>query len=171
MADDQAPGSSVAPAGSALTAPVQSRRTLGAVYATDADAAENGTWIILRPETSTDPAMSVKLRSAGSKRVRTEEQKLDRKYRVQIMAGNGFLDPDSQDERDVLLISRAILVDWKGMPDDTGKPLPFTPQVVQDTLRAYPQLRRELLVMARMDENFKPKAQVEAEREAMAGNS
>ncbi len=150
-------------------------RTLSELYGQDSES-ESGKWIILRPEQgkagdpSYMPALEVKLRSVHSRVVRREEQKLDRKYRVQIIAGNGFLDPDTQDEKDVLLVSRAVLVDWRGFQDDAGAALEFKPKVVQDTLTEFAQLRRELLILARIDENFRSAAQVDTERSELAKN-
>lgn len=132
---------------------------------------ENGAWQILRPAQGKIPAMRVKIRSVHSKTYRREDQKLDKKYRVQYIAGSGILDPETQDEKEVILVSRALLVDWENVAGDDGKPLAFTPQVVQQVLRDYPQFRRELMVLARMDENFRSKAQQDMEREEIAKNS
>lgn len=146
-------------------------RKLSELYATDLESRENGRWVELRPATKTDKALRIKVRSTHSKTVRREEQKLDKKYRMQYIAGDGQLDPDSQDEREVLLVSRAVLIGWENFPNDDGTgELVFTPQVVQDTLRQFPQLRREIIMLARMDETFRPAEIVAAEREGIAGN-
>lgn len=146
------------------------QQKLSDIYGADVAETENGTWLILRPGTGESAPLRVKLRSIHSKVYRREDQKLDKKFRVQYIAGNGFLDPETQDEKEVLLASRALLVGWEGFLGDDGKDLPFTPQVVQETLRAFAQLRRELFVLARMDENFRSKAQQDAERDELAKN-
>lgn len=142
---------------------------LSEVYASNEEDAENGKWLTLRPASGDSKPLEVKIRSAHSRKVRKEEQKLDKKYRVQYMAGNGVLDPSSQDERDVELVAKAILVDWKNFDADDGTSLVFGHKVVSETLAAFPQLRREILFMARMDDNFRPE-RTEAEREAVVGN-
>lgn len=142
---------------------------LSDVYTADQDAAEKGTWLTLRPGTKDDKPLRVQIRSAHSRLVRKEEQKLDRKYRVQYMAGNGQLDPETADEREVVLIAKAVLVSWENFQDDGGKALAFTHKVVTETLTAYPQLRREIMFLARSDDNFRPE-RIEAEREGLAGN-
>jgi hypothetical protein len=143
---------------------------LSDVYASDPDASENGRWLDLRPATKKVKALRVKVRSLHSKVCRREDAKLDKKYRVQYLAGNGILDPETQDEKEVLFVSRGVLVDWDNFVGDDDQPLPFKPEVVQATLREFPQLRREILMLARMDDNFRPPELVAAEREGMAGN-
>lgn len=142
---------------------------LSEVYASNEEDAENGKWFDLRPGTADTKALCVKLRSAHSRKVRKEEQKLDKRYRVQYMAGNGVLAPDISDEREVLLIAGAVLVGWENFDDDAGKPLPFTHKVVTETLTAFPQLRREILFTARLDDNFRPD-RTEAEQEGVTKN-
>lgn len=142
---------------------------LSEVYASNAEDAENGKWFTLRPGTKDTKPLRVKIRSAHSRPVRKAEQKLDRKYRVQYMAGNGVLDPDTQDERDTQLVTTAILVAWENFEGDDGQPLAFTHKVVTETLTEFPQLRREILFMARMDDNFRAE-RLEEEAKAAAGN-
>lgn len=140
-------------------------------FATDDAEAESGRWFnIPGPLKEGQRPMRVRLRSVHSRKYRMELAKLARKFRTQFLAGDGVLDADSQDDHDVMLGSRALIVEWEGVYDE-GKEVPSSAQPIQDTLRKFPAFRRMLLLMAKLDENFRPIDQAVAELEAMAGNS
>jgi hypothetical protein len=71
------------------------------------------------------------------------------------MAGNGVLDPEQADEREVLLLAKGILLGWENFERTTASRWIHPFKVVTETLTAFPQLRREILFMARMDDNFR----------------
>jgi hypothetical protein len=142
---------------------------LDEVYSPNTEDAENGKWFDLRPASKDTKALRVKIRSAHSRAARKEEIKLDKRYRVQYMSGNGVLDPDTADEREVLLLAKGILLGWENFQHN-GKVLDFVFKNVTETLAAFPQLRRELLFMARLDDNFRAD-RTEGEREGVTKNS
>lgn len=134
---------------------------LDQLFGSDEDGAENGKWVEIRP------GIRFKLRSVHSKHYRREEAKQQRKNRSLILQNNGILDPETEDETQIVLLQRSGVVDWDG---DGLEGLPFTVDNLRSVLKKYPALRREVLYHMRVDETFRAPDVVAAELDKLAGN-
>lgn len=105
--------------------------------AVDADRAENGAWVDDVPEMQ---GLRLKVRGSNNADWRRLQAKLmdavPRKKRL-----GGRLDPDEQDRIISSCLLSACLLDWDGLEDDDGKPIPFSKQMAQKLLTE-PQYRR-----------------------------
>lgn len=137
---------------------------IAALFSTDEESTEKGAWIPIRP------GLRFRIRSVHSKAVRTEETRLTRKNRGKLVQAQGILDPDDADATEVLLVARAVVTGWEGAELD-GKPLDYSRGNCERLMVRFPQLRREVMMHARTDDNYRPPEAAAAELEAMAGNS
>jgi len=86
----------------------------------DADAAENGVWV-----NNVIADICIKVAAANNSKYTQELQRLMKPYQRSYKSmGESFNDifNDLQNKA----IAKAILVDWKNMDDDAGKPLPYS---------------------------------------------
>ncbi len=87
----------------------------------DKKIVEEGTWVSDIPELT---GVRLKVRGAGNRDWRRLAQRLinavPRKNRV-----SGLLDPDESDRISALILLQTGLLDWEGIEDDDGKPIPY----------------------------------------------
>lgn len=100
-------------------------------------ALEQGAWVDNIPEME---GLRLKVRGVGNKDWRKLQSRLldsvPRKKRV-----GGRLDPDEQDRISTTLLRDTGLVDWDGLEDDDGKPLPYSKETAGKLL-ADPEMTR-----------------------------
>jgi hypothetical protein len=105
--------------------------------AVDADRQENGAWVDDIPE-----VQGLRLKVRGSNNVdwrRLQAKLMDAVPRKKKLGGR--LDPDEQDRIISSCLLSACLLDWDGLEDDDGKPLPYSKAMAQKLLTE-PQYRR-----------------------------
>ena len=82
---------------------------------------EEGKWVSNIPELT---GVRLKVRGANNKDWRRTAQRLinavPRKLRV-----NGILDPDEADRISATILLMTGLLDWEGIEDDAGQPIPY----------------------------------------------
>lgn len=87
----------------------------------DQKVVEEGKWVSNIPEL---PGVRLKVRGAQNKDWRRMAQRLvnavPRKLRV-----NGALDPDESDRISATILLVTGLLDWEGIEDDAGTPIPY----------------------------------------------
>lgn len=132
------------------------------VYETDPAAERDGVWVEFRG------GVLLKVRSADCEDARDLMQRQMKRSRSLIIANQGILPPNIQDQHDIELLSRVLIADWdeKTVPGRDGNPIPFDTDAVAVLMRDLPGLRREALMVARTEETFR-----RAELEALAKNS
>jgi hypothetical protein len=86
---------------------------------------EEGAWVGNIPELT---GLRLRVRGANNKDWRRIQSKLiegvPRKKRV-----GGRMDPDEQDRITAILLRETCLLDWDGLEDDDGKPLPYSKEM------------------------------------------
>lgn len=82
---------------------------------------EEGAWVDNIPELS---GLKLKLRGANNKAWRKLQSTLIRAV-PRARKVNG-LEPDDEDRINAILLRDTSLLDWRGLEDDAGKPLPFS---------------------------------------------
>jgi hypothetical protein len=87
----------------------------------DQKIVEEGKWVSNIPELT---GVRLKVRGANNKDWRRTAQRLinavPRKQRV-----NGMLDPDEADRISAAILLMTGLLDWEGIEDDAGQPIPY----------------------------------------------
>lgn len=137
------------------------RPSLYAEYELDTVASEQeGTWVTFKGD------IQVKLRSENSESARKWAHKRARSLRSVVMQNDGTFPPAVSDKNDVDILAEQLVVDWAGVTDRAGNPLPCTPANVRKIFTELPSFRREVLTVARMDETFR-----KAALDAQVGNS
>lgn len=113
-------------------------------YHVDKTAEEEGTWADL------GDGIHVKVRRHTSAHSKAVRRKLEEPHQALLRTGQAL--PDSIIEELFLKqMALSLLVDWKGVTDEEGKPLEATPDNIEAQLRKYPEFRNEIgaLVMDR----------------------
>lgn len=111
--------------------------------AVNAAAEEAGRWM----NSPGLPGVSFKVRGIGNSSYRALQAKLRAEIpRAELLRG---ISDENADRMQVTLLVETILLDWKGIEDDDGKPLKFTKEKAAKLL-ADPNLRvlREAVVSA-----------------------
>ena len=105
--------------------------------AVDADRQENGAWVDDIPEME---GLRLKVRGSNNADWRRLQARLmdavPRKKKI-----GGRLDPDEQDRIMSSCILSCCLLDWDGLEDDNGKPIPYSKEMAKKLLTE-PQYRR-----------------------------
>lgn len=87
----------------------------------DQKIVEEGQWVSNIPELT---GVRLKVRGSNNRDWRRMAQRLinavPRKHRV-----NGVLDPDEADRISATILLNTGLLDWEGIEDDEGKPIPY----------------------------------------------
>lgn len=105
--------------------------------AVDADRAENGAWIGDIPEME-----GLRLKVRGNMNAdwrRLQARLLDTVPRKKRLGGR--VDPDEMDRIIGSCLLNACLLDWEGLEDEDGKPIPYSKQFAQKLLTE-PEYRR-----------------------------
>jgi hypothetical protein len=119
-------------------------------YSTDKQSVEDGIWVEVQP------GVRFKVRSEQSVKVREWAARRAKGQRQLIVAGGGILPPHLQDKNEVDQCAQATVVDWEGVSDRQGNPVPFSKEACTELVTELPALRRDLLYLARTDETFRP---------------
>jgi hypothetical protein len=105
--------------------------------AVDADRQENGAWVDDIPEVQ---GLRLKVRGSNNADWRRLQAKLmDAVPRKKKLGGR--IDPDEQDRILSSCLLSTCLLDWDGLEDDDGKPLPYSKTMAQKLLTE-PEYRR-----------------------------
>jgi hypothetical protein len=91
------------------------------------EALEQGAWVDDVPDMD---GLRLKVRGIGNKDWRKLSQKLvDQVPRRRRVAGR--LDPEDQDRINSILLVDTGLVDWDGLDDDDGEPIPYSKELAK----------------------------------------
>jgi hypothetical protein len=105
--------------------------------AVDADRQENGAWVDDIPDVQ---GLRLKVRGSNNADWRRLQAKLmdavPRKKKI-----GGRIDPDEQDRVISSCLLNCCLLDWDGLEDDDGKPIPYSKQMAIKLLNE-PEYRR-----------------------------
>jgi hypothetical protein len=82
---------------------------------------EEGKWVSNIPELT---GVRLKVRGANNKDWRRMAQRLINAVPRKLRA-NGILDPDEADRISATILLMTGLLDWEGIEDDTGQPIPY----------------------------------------------
>lgn len=126
-------------------------------YSTDKDAEEAGVWVDF------GDGIEVQLRRLNSNKSKEIRRKLEKPYAKQF---RGQDMPETIQE-DLLnkQIAKAIIVDWKGVPDPAKpeSPLACSEEAVLDMIRKFPDFRDEILQASMERATFQKEDQKAAE--------
>lgn len=86
---------------------------------------EQGDWVDNIPEL---PGVRIKTRGAGNKSWRRRQQQLFDTIPRHKKVG-GRIDPEELDRVATALVLDCGIIDWEGLEDDEGKPIPFTKEM------------------------------------------
>lgn len=96
----------------------------------DADKFEAGAWVDDIPEMGD---LRLKVRGIGNSDFRAMQARLmeaePRKYKV-----GGRLAPERQDVVTAKCLLHTVLIDWQGVLDDDGQPIPYTKELASEIL-------------------------------------
>ena len=95
----------------------------------NSDAIENGRWVAL----VVFPGAEVKVRGMKSKGYRRELQRVVTNLPMQDKMRLSE-DPDITDRIDIQMVSSYLLLDWRGIEDDNGDPVPFSADRAKELL-------------------------------------
>ncbi len=127
-------------------------------YQTDRSLEEEGAWVDL------GDGIKIRIARIQSQRARRVLARLYRPY--DNLRQNGRKVPESiQDKITRQWIAEGILIDWEGVTDAEGEPVPFTAENALEVFEAFPDFLDEVVYFSREQETFR------AERlEAAKGN-
>ena len=103
----------------------------------DAAKADQGAWVGDIPEMGD---LRLKVRGSGNADYRRRMQRLVDALPRQFKAG-GRVDPDKMDQITTTCLLDDVLLDWEGIEDDAGNPLPFSKEQARAMIED-PDLRR-----------------------------
>ena len=127
-------------------------------YQTDRSLEEEGAWVDL------GDGIKIRIARIQSQRARRVLVRLYRPYDNLRQSGRKV--PESIQEKITRQwIAEGILIDWEGVTDPAGKPIPFTAENALEVFEAFPDFLDEVVYFSREQETFR------AERlEAVKGN-
>lgn len=129
-------------------------------YQTDVNAEEQGITLEFGDN------VKVVVRSTDSNTVRALESKWMKRNRQAIMANNGILPPELQDDKEIFLASEGVILNWSNVTGPDGKELPYSKANAKKVMTDLREFRRELMYLAGLAETFRRQ-----EMEEAAGNS
>ncbi len=130
--------------------------SLGEIFGTSEDEAENGKWFAISDK------ISVKVRRATSKRSRRVREILDEPYSKLAKFGQKISE-DTQDAINIEHLADGILVDWKGVTSGTGEQVPYSKNAAIYLLTKLPDFRLAVSELAVKLENFRAEKKTEIE--------
>lgn len=126
-------------------------------YQTDQTLEEEGVWVGLRKGDA-----EVLVARAGNSQHEALVRRLRKKH------GRGFRNdelPREVEEQIALdALSRTILLGWRGIEDDDGKEIPYTPEKARELLKLSRDFRLEVTQIATEMEVFRKEEQEEAKK-------
>lgn len=122
--------------------------------AIDTKLAEDGVWVTM------SSGWAGLIRSANNRDARRMRDAHIRKHR-RLYARGASPPPEVVDEELVNLIVSTILMDWKGIEDDHGAPIPYSKEVAKEILSnpAYRELLDDVSDAANLQETFRQDAE------------
>lgn len=126
---------------------------------TDEDKTINGVW------RDYNEGSKVLLASSGSgnKRFKTHLSKLLKPSRRQIRRGD-IIDLGMSEINEMRAASKDVILDWKGILDDEGKEIPYSPEAGFQLFQQIPEFYYDLMDMASEHEFYKSKEDSDAEK-------
>lgn len=121
-------------------------------YYSNADAKENGTWVDL------GGGLKIKVRALDSTHSRETRRKLEEPYSA-LIRSTGSLPDDKAEEVMTKQLAQSIVVDWQGVTEEDGAPLPFSPAAAEKMFQKYPDFRSEVAMIITDRSTFKRQAQ------------
>jgi hypothetical protein len=110
------------------------------LYGTDKAAETEGTWVELAE------GVSVKIRRANSKKSREVRKRLEKPYITMIRRDT--LPDNVAEQITARHVSEGILLDWKGITDEKGKDLAFSPEAAYNICLEFPDFRDDVINFA-----------------------
>lgn len=127
-------------------------------FRTDENLEVEGVWVDI------GDGGKVKVARLGNPNHRKVSQALGRPHQAQIRANR--LRPEVAEKLGIQATAQAILLDWEGITDDDGKPVPYSQGKALDLLTEFKDFRDLVLEIAGEMETFR-----EQEIEESVGNS
>lgn len=130
--------------------------SLKKVFATDKVKTDQGIWVDF------DDGISIRIRRISSKPVQDKNEELNAPYSNNVRRGKL---PDSVAEDNLIkLIAGGIISDWKGILDDKGKEIPYSPENAYEIIKDedLADFRLEVLNISQDRALYKKKADEEA---------
>jgi len=103
---------------------------LGEAFGTDKDLEEEGKWFDIGGEAR------IRVARFGNKKHKKTLDKLRAPYKPVLLRG-GDIPEDANDEIIKRSLSEAVLVDWEGLIDEKGNPIPYTPDAAYQAFCQY----------------------------------
>lgn len=112
-------------------------------YKTDKRAEVEGVWVEI------DNGVSFRIARLNNDKAREMRRTLEKPYR------NFQTIPDSKSEEIFRkIVANAVLLDWKGMTDEAGVPISYSPEAVERILKEYPDLLNDVVMLSAARETF-----------------
>lgn len=126
-------------------------------YKTDKNLEENGVWVDFGD-------VRVKIARITSKRSRDVRRQLERKYARKFRGQD--IPHDVMEKILIEQLAQAVVMDWKGVTDASGREIPFNTEAARSIFTEFPDFREDVASAALMKETF-----LEEAREEELGNS
>lgn len=125
-------------------------------YATDEDKAQHGTWV---PAGGDLEGVEFKIARSDNKKAAAMRKALMAPYeaiggRRNLLSGRQVPE-DEQRKINVQVVAHCILLDWKGVKNEAGEAVPYSPEVGIEALDDMPDLLNDLLLAAMNQELFR----------------
>lgn len=125
------------------------------LYATDKAAETDGTWVEL------GEGVKVMLRRANSKKSKDVRKRLEKPY-ISMLRRDTL--PDHIAEQITARhVAEGILIDWKGVTDEKGKEIKFSPEAAYEICLEFPDFRDDIINFAVEAGTFRTKMAAESE--------
>ncbi|XAI96053.1 hypothetical protein [Microcystis phage Mwe-JY26] len=131
------------------------KSALFARFKTDEDREENGVWVDFGDD------IKVKVRRFKSRASQDARKELEKPHQDVIRRGG--LSEEQAQELLLRQMAKAIIVDWQGVTDEKGEPLPCTEDAKYSILKALPEFRDEVFGISIDRDAFKAKVDADAE--------
>lgn len=140
------------------TTPEKATTNLFHKYETNKDAEIEGVWI-----DDFEPGVDFKIARFNVERTEKYMDELRRPYKKLLKAG-GRIPADKADEMLIDAMSKYALVDWRGVIDQDGKPMPYSPENAYTLLKILPEIREKVLKLSLDGETYNKKALEDARK-------
>jgi hypothetical protein len=117
-------------------------------FATDPALEQDGVWLEL------GEGARIRVARFNNHRHRALRERLLRPHRALLLAGRD-LDPETDKQIAVACLARTILLDWQGVVDDDGLPVPFSVESAEALLTELADFRELVAGHAMRVENFR----------------
>ncbi len=116
-------------------------------YKTDKTAEVNGVWI------EVDDGVEWLIARLNNERAREMRRKLEKPYR-------SFSNIPDKVSEEILrkVIANTVLLDWKGMTDESGKVIPYSADKAEELLKEFPDLLTDVANASMARETFQAEA-------------